>query len=428
MTGPGFAEGSIRGNGANLNGLVLSSVMRGFGDRLVWEFDLGNGARHMVSSVDLVRGGPSVAAAPRRLRRALDALREDHALGRAGFVSLWVTPDWDSSWFPPQELRGALDGGLTPVFLDWFFGDGLLEAEPRVNVPKRIDRYADHCRRFGRFLGQFDGDILIVMEPELNKPPIEAWPEFGEIIRKHGIAQIRAGVAEVNEATSHKTRLFFGVALNDNGLRSAAMPDAVYGTKARGDSHGWGLSRPLLDVLRPDLDFVGFQEILGQFHRDPGQPDRPKANSVEDVGLPQLAERMVNYSDYLHSELGVPVLIPYVGLATSTWADGNGNGLIERGEIEALGWETEAGNVLSDLRDLEPELKHAGVFGLGTMLLFDDPVHDLGGYQYLLDNEYALGLIATDAEDGVPGETFGAALEPKRLGGTPFVDLFFGSP
>jgi hypothetical protein len=428
MPFPGFADGWIHGNGANLNGVPLSSVMRGFGDRLVWEFDLGNGERHSVSSVDMVHGGPSIASAPRRLRRALDELREDHALNRAGFVSLWVTPDWNTSWYPPKDLQDALDGGLTPVFLDWFFGDGLLAGEPRANVPKAIDRYADHSRRFGRFLGQFDGDILIVMEPELNKPSIEGWPEFGEIIRKHGIAQIRAGVAEINEATGRKTNVFFGVALNDNGLRSASIPDDVYGTKAQGDSYGWTLSRPLLEVLRPDLDFVGFQQVLGQFHRDPEHPSRPKANTAGEVGLQHFAERVLNYSDYLHTQLGIPVFIPYVGLATSTWSDRNGNGLIEQGEIEALGWETEVGSVLSDLRDLEPALKDAGVFGLGTMSLFDDPVHDLGGYQYLLDNEYALGLVATDAENGVPGETFGAALEPKQLGRISFVRLFFGKP
>jgi hypothetical protein len=216
------------------------------------------------------------------------------------------------------------------------------------------------------------------------------------------------------------------VALTDNGLRRADQPDDVYGTKAYGDSYGWTLSRPLLEVLRPDLDFVGFQQIIAQFHRDPENPERPVSNSPEDIGLRQVPERMVNYARYLHKQLGIPVFVPYLGMPTATWTDSDGSGRIERGEIDGDGWVEEVGRVLSRLHDLEADMRAAGVIGQGTMMLFDDPVHDLGGYQYLLQNEYALGLVATGARDGVPGERYGPEIASKWFRDRSFVELFFG--
>lgn len=426
--GPVNAGGWILGIGANLNEVKLDHVMRGFGDRLVWEFASESGERHIVSSIDIVRGGNTVDTAPEPLRRSLNDLRNNQGLDRAGFMTLWVTRSWDESWYPVRDLQEALDRGMTPVFLDWYFGDGLLDGDRRDIAPEALGAYANHSRRFGRFLGQFDGDILVVMEPELNKPWVEAWPEFGNIIRKHGIAEIRAGIEEMNAKTGKETFAFFGVTLNDNGLRDPTIADGVYGTKAKGDSYGWQLSRDLLEVLRPDLDFVGFQEILAQFHRDHEFPDLPQSNTADEIGLDDLPDRIVNYCKWLKQQLGIPILLPYIGLATSTWSDRNGNGRIDPHEINELGWQHEVGAVLEELQEREGDLFEAGVVGIGAMMLFDDPAHNLGGYQYLLANEYALGLISTDADNGVAGATFSTAISPKRYNGRSFVEIFFETP
>lgn len=410
-----------------LNGRSSETIMRGFGDRLIWEFDVGDGGTHAVSSVDIVLGGPSIDYAPKDLNASLNALRERQKVGNASFMTLWVTPAWNVSWYQPSEVQRAMSAGLTPVFMDWFFGDSLVSGDARGAVTARLQEYSDHGLRLGRFLGQFDGDVLVVMEPELNKSTTQDWPEFGHIIREHGIAAIRAGVAETNQATGRQTEVLFGAALNDNGQRSAELDDSVYGSKAEGDSYGWTLTDPLMEALLPDLDFIGFQELIGQFHRDPASDDGVISETEISLGLDAFPQRILNYSAYLHQKTGLPVFIPYIGLATSTWEDRNGNGAIDDGEIEKLGWEREVGKTLSELRDLDEELRAAGVVGMGTMMLFDDPAHDLGGYQYLLDNEYAIGLVATNAEDGVDGAHFGMELENKSLSWTSYSKLFFGS-
>jgi len=421
----GRAQGWILGEGANLNGVVLDRAHVGFGDRLYWSFGEGSTTSAVVSSVDLVIGGPSVAAAGQILAPQLDSLREDHGLENARYINLWVTPSWQPDWFRPGEVQRALDAGLTPVFLDWYFGDHLLRDDAEAWARTELPAYAEHAHRLGRYLGQYDGDILVVIEPELNKPSIEAWPKFGELLREHGIARIRAGVSETNAATGRRTQVFFGTTLTDNGLRSASTPDPVYQHKALGDSYGWTLSRPLLEALRPDLDFIGFQQILSQFHRLPQRPEQAVAFTAEELGMDFLPERLVNYARWLDEQLGLPILIPYVGLPTSRWDDLDGDGVVDPDEIVQMGWEEEVGAVWSRLRSVFPALHDAGVIGLAPMALFDDPIHDLGGYQHLLQNEYALGLIATDARDGVPGESFGMRLVHKRYGPESFVQLLF---
>ena len=86
-------------------------------------------------------------------------------------------------WFRPSEIQRALDYNVTPVFIDWYFGDRLLQADVRKLVTNQLPAYAEHARRLGHYLGQFDGDILVVIEPELNKPAVEKWPAFGSLLR-----------------------------------------------------------------------------------------------------------------------------------------------------------------------------------------------------------------------------------------------------
>jgi hypothetical protein len=417
--------GWILGQGANLNGLPLDRLHLGFGDRLLWPFGSGTDRVSNVSSLDLIIGGPRLRRAEARTGLPLTSLRQEHGLRNAKFVVVWVTPQWEPGWFTPAEVQELLDHGLTPVFMDWYFGDRLLAGDPKVLVQEELAGYAEHSVRFGRYLGQFDGDVLVVIEPELNKPEVESWPAFGSLLREHGIARIRAGAAETNQVTGRRTTLFFGTALTDNGLRDMRQFDARYGTKARGDSYGWTLSRPLLEALRPDLDFIGFQQVISQFHRDGDVLARGVASTREELGLADVPVRIVNYSRYLKEQLGLPILIPYLGFPTATWNDRNGDQVVQSAEVATDGWEHEIGALYAGLRERFAELHEAGVFGMAVMMLFDDPVHDLSGYQHLLQNEYALGLIATSAESGRRGETFGLTLRFKRYGGESYVELLF---
>jgi hypothetical protein len=422
-----MGQGWIQGGGANLNGVPLDRVHVGFGDRLFWRFASGEGSPEVVLSSDLILGSDALSHLDPALALQLHRLSTKHGLHNATFLSLWVTPEWSTDWYAPREIQRLIDQGVTPVFLDWFFGDRLLSPDAKDLVARERDTFAKHSSRLGRYLGQFDGDILVVVEPELNKPSIEAWPEFGLLLRQAGIAHLKAGVAATNAATGRQTRVFVGTALTDNGLRDERLPDEVYGTKAHGDSYGWTLSRPLLEVLRPDLDFIGFQELIGQFHRNHDIPDQAVAESPESLGLNELPTRIVNYATYLHEQLGLPILIPFIGLATSRWDDFNSNHQVDQGEVIKLGWEEEVGRVWAGVRNVFLDLHEQGVIGLNVMMLFDDPVHDLGGYQYFLQDEYAIGLIATNAVDGRQGEDLGRKLYFKSLDGKSFVDILFGN-
>ena len=41
------------------------------------------------------------------------------------------------------------------------------------------------------------------------------------------------------------------------------------------------------------------------------------------------------------------------------------------------------------------------------MSLFDNPQHDVGGYQYFMQNEYHLGVLKSSAKDAIDIASFG---------------------
>ena len=108
----------VDGDGANLNGVSLDQLQLGVGDRLVWSFGRSPNYVATVSTIDLIQGDPSLDRAPEPLRLQLEGLRREQGLHNARSVCLWVTPAWKPGWFPASEIQRALDGGITPVFLD----------------------------------------------------------------------------------------------------------------------------------------------------------------------------------------------------------------------------------------------------------------------------------------------------------------------
>ncbi len=62
------------------------------------------------------------------------------------------------------------------------------------------------------------------------------------------------------------------------------------------------------------------------------------------------------------------------------------------------------------------------------MALFDDPGHDVGGYQYYQQNEYAFGLIDTNAPNGIADQPLGGTISIKTDSlGDNFINLMFGN-
>ncbi len=363
----------------SLNGIVLDRPLLGIGDRLIWSFEgAGGEGRYNVSTIDLITGGSGVDQVPEDLRKQLRLLSLE-GLSRAAFVVMWVTPKWQPYWFPVHEVQRAIDIGITPVFVHWYFGDRLNGDHVRERVVASLDDYGHHTRRLGQYIGQLDGDVLISVEPEFNTAAIEDWPEFGSILRRHGIENLERAIHEENAFTGHVTRAKIGTTLVDTGSRDPDALDITFRNKALGDRRGWDRSIPLIEALEPSLDFLGFQQIVSPLHRHPQFPEQIVTHTAYELGLHVLAERMVNYSRYLNTRFDLPILIPFVGLPTSVWQDTDGDGEIDESEIELLGFEEEVGRAYRDIGAALPEFYENDVLGIGTMLLFDDPSHDVGG-------------------------------------------------
>jgi len=179
-----------------------------------------------------------------------------------------------------------------------------------------------------------------------------------------------------------------------------------YDTCALGDNYAWGQPEIVFKDLLEKLDFVAFHQMMGQFSRDYknlGDWDNPnpRKSTDEELGIDFLAERISNFSKFLHEKYHKPVYLPYITIATATWEDNNSNRQIEDSEIDYYGWVDKARHTYKRLAELRDTLKKNGLFGYAPMALFDNPRHDYGGYQYFMNNEYHLGIIGSSAKDEV---------------------------
>ena len=157
-------------------------------------------------------------------------------------------------------------------------------------------------------------------------------------------------------------------------------------------------------------------------------PGKSLSWSSSDIGIDHISNRLENYATYLNKAHNRPVYIPFLAFATSAWKDENADEIINPNEVERQGWIDEAGRALAEIRNRFQRLHDAGVFGISAMMLFDDPARGFDGDQFFQQNEYAMGLVATSAKNGVPGEPLGGTLHFKKSSGIDrnFVELLFG--
>ncbi len=152
--------------------------------------------------------------------------------------------------------------------------------------------------------------------------------------------------------------------------------------------------------------------MIGQFSRDPSNPGtwdnpNPILYSDSEIGIDNLSTRIANFTQYLKEKYNKPVFLPYIAIATATWSDTNGNGAVDSSEINYNGWEDKAETFYRNLSSMKMELQQKGLFGFAPMALFDNPQHDVGGYQYFMQNEYHLGIIKSGAVDATDIATNG---------------------
>jgi hypothetical protein len=332
---------------------------------------------------------------------AFDSLQQ--SLKKSKFLVYWVTEGWDESWYNATKIQTAMDAGYIPVFNYWYFGDKL------DGIPTATEQraYKADNERLVTFLNKLNGTKFLIMEPEFNKNSILASDatqhDFATVIGS-AIDTVKAGTQDV----------YFSLAMTDKGSRgvSSTYAKCGYTTCALGDKYEWGKPSIVYNDLLDKLDFISFQEMLAQFSRDPSNSGtwnnpNPISYSNDDMGIDYLAERISNFALFLKEKYNKPVFLPYISIATASWSDTNNNQSIEDSEVDYAGWETEASNAYQSLSAIKSELQANGLFGFALMSLFDNPQHDVGGYQYFMQNEYHLGVLKSSAMDAIDIASYG---------------------
>jgi hypothetical protein len=325
------------------------------------------------------------------------------SLKKSKFLVYWFTEGWDESWFNATKIQTAMDAGYIPVFNYWYFGDKL----DGIPTTQEQEAYKADNQRIVTFLNKLNGTKFLIMEPEFNKNEIliseTTQHDFASIIGT-AIDTIKADTKDV----------YFSLAMTDTGSRgvSSTYEKCGYTTCALGDKYEWGKPSIVYNDLIHKLDFISFQEMLAQFSRDPSNSGTwtnpiPISYSNDDTGIEFLAERISNFALFLKEKYNKPVFLPYISIATASWSDSNNNQAIEESEIDYSGWEREADNAYQSLSAMKSTLQANGLFGFALMSLFDNPQHDVGGYQYFMQNEYHLGVLKSSAIDAVDIASYG---------------------
>lgn len=312
-------------------------------------------------------------------------------LTNAKYFTMWVTKGWEEFWYDIDKINEAIKNNKIPVFVYWYFGDTLVDALP---TQTQIQEYQDDNKKFKEFLDKIDGMKFVIVEPEFNKQIVIDNPqEFTDMLN------------DTLDTLKDDTTML-SLCMMDTGNRGVTQTyeKCGYENCALGDKYEWGLSKPIYDALLPKLDFISFEEMLGQFSRDPLNPgswDEPNPIKYTDdeLGIYQFSSRLENMATYLYELYKKPIFLPYMAVATATWDDKNDDGVIDDDEVDKSGFETQANQIYKDINKTTLQQKH--LFGYSVMELFDEANHDKDGYQFFMNNEYHLGIIKSSAVDGV---------------------------
>ena len=304
------------------------------------------------------------------------------SLQKSHYVVFWITQGWQESWFSLDKIQGLIDAGYIPVFNYWYFGDALMNG-----LDSDLSAYYADAKRLKDLLSQLHGTKIVIMEPEFNKENILADPQpFIEAMR---------GAMDILD----DKEILLSLCMTDTGSRSEdeTYEKCGYANCALGDLYEWSRPETIYNALLDKIDFISFQEMVAQFSRDPADPGtwddpNPIAYSDAAIGIDLLATRIDNLAAFLHQKYNKAVFLPYIAIATATWSDANGDNIIDSDELNTTGWEEKASVVYASL-------PMNNLFGFAVMELFDNPQHDLGGYQFFLENEYHLGIVKAPIVD-----------------------------
>jgi len=332
------------------------------------------------------------------------------ALKNSDFLTMWLTKNWDESWFNTTKLQKYLDTNHSLMFNYWYFGDNLNQ----MPTNDELSEYYNNVEKVANFLSKLHGKIYFIFEPEFNKSFLTSdenkSKQFAKIISK-----------AIDIIKTKNPNILISLCMMDTGNRgeSETYKNCGYKNCALGDKYEWNKSSVVYNNLINKLDFISFQEMVAQFSRNPQNPGtmdnpNPISYTAKQLGINELDKRIYNFTNFLYTKYKKPVLLDYVTLASATWSDANGDGKIQNNEINKDGWDNYINNFYKNLRNERAKLSKIGFLGYAPMVLIDDPQHDKGGWQFFLQNEYHLGLFKTSAKDAIDKGAFGD-LTPKGI-------------
>lgn len=341
-------------------------------------------------------------------------------LVNADSLTLWVVKGWQESWFNKAKLQTLLDHNKTVIFNYWYFGDTIGGDNAIDLILAGKDQYLEDASRLGRFIADLNGTVAVVMEPEFNKVSITNSAENSALFAstlKEAMKRIRA----------EKSDVLLSICPMDTGIRSTSTSYGGYKRDSLGDKNEWSRFLPVIDALKDELDFITIQEMVGQFTKDSSKfpSDELVSYTKDQLGLKDLPKRIENFSSFLNERYYLPVLLGYITLPETGWKDLNGNNLYDDGELIEDFWLDESVALYHRLKRNAKSLYDHGLFGFSPMALFDDPDHDVGGYQFFSENEYHIGIITTNATNGVAGAPRGANMRLKGLNGISILDILY---
>ena len=200
-----------------------------------------------------------------------------------------------------------MDEGYIPVFMYWYFEDKLLNGIPDID---KQNEYAEDNIKVANFLQQLNGKKMLIMEPEFNKNSI-----LESETNQYELASILGDAIERIKANS--SDVLFSLAMTDTGNRSVNQTyvNCGYENCALGDRYEWGRPEIIYNELIDQLDFISFQEMVGQFSRDPNNPGgwnspNPIAYTDEDIGIDTLALRINNLSQFYKENYNIRIFLP----------------------------------------------------------------------------------------------------------------------
>jgi len=320
-------------------------------------------------------------------------------LKKTKYLLLFLTNNWQENWFSISEIQTLINNNITPVFAYWYFGDSLVNNFPNQT---QVNKYYNNSKKLGIFLSNFNGTKLVLMEPEFNKPKVLA-----TLQTQHNFSSIISNSIDIiKNYSTNKT--YFSLTMTDTGIRDEnnSNINCGYSNCSLGDKSAWNKTNIIYTDLINKLDFISFQEMISQFSRNPTNPGNltnPNLTTFSDsqLGINYFHLRIKNFASFLKNKYNKSVFLSYLAVASGTFNDSNGNGIIDSSEFNKTGFKNEVNFIYKNLNSSKINLNASGLFGYISMNLFSDPLHDFGGYQYFNQNEYHLGLIQTNSTDGV---------------------------